>query len=366
MRRLVPLVPLVLVALVVALVPGSAESSTRPRWSTRVFASVPSPGFPAYVYRHPNGRVYAGTYTNLFGDRIRSRVFEWTAGGTLLRSWTVPGQDLTAEHGVQVATSDARGRLVLLEKSTSSVLTLNIRTGRFKRQARLPDLPVCSSGARPCSPNVLDSPAIPNYATWGPRGALFVSDYGQAVIWRIPAGGGTPRVWFSSKSLDGTEFGTTGLVYQPGRRAFLIGQQTTADLLSNPVVGKLYRLPVGADGRPGRLTTLWRSRIGELPDGFGVARSGRIYVANVGLTNQLVMLSADGKELDRFPKVAVLGENGSPVPFDGPSNATFLGTRVLVANQSPILGTRSHQVILDVEVGERGAPAYIPERSRLS
>jgi len=110
---------------------------------------------------------------------------------------------------------------------------------------------------------------------------------------------------------------------------------------------------------------LWRSRIGELPDGFGIARSGRIYVANVGLSNQLVELSPDGRELDRFPKVPMLGDNGSPVPFDGPSSATFLGTRVLVANQSPLLGTASHHVVLDVEVGEEGAPAHVPRRSRL-
>jgi sugar lactone lactonase YvrE len=356
---------LLLTSFLVGVPQSAADTTPRPRWDTRVFATVPSPGFPAYVYRHPNGRVYAGTYTNLLGDAIASRVFEWTADGTLLRSWTVPGQDLATEHGVQVATSDARGRLVLLERSTSSVLTLNLRTGRFRTQARLPDLPRCATGRQPCSPNAADSPAIPNYATWGPRGALFVSDYGQAVIWRIPARGGTPRIWFASAALDGTEFGTTGLVYEPARRAFLIAQQTTSALTSNPPVGKLYRLSVDDAGRPGALTTLWRSRIGELPDGFGVARSGRIYVANVGLSNQLVELSADGRELNRFPKVPVLGDNGSPVPFDGPSSATFLGTRVLVANQSPLLGTRSHHVVLDVEVGEEGAPAYVPRRSRL-
>jgi len=355
---------LFLLGVIACLSPGTAVSAERPRWDTRVFASVGSPGFPAYVYKHPNGRVYAGTYTNLTGDSLRSRVFEWTAGGTLLRSWTVPGQDLTADRGVQVATSDARGRLVLLEKSTSSVLTLNVATGRFKRQATLPDLPLCSSGARPCSPNLFDSPAIPNYATWGPGGALFVSDYGQAVIWRIPAGGGTPRVWFRSPALDGTEFGTTGLVYQPGRHAMLIGQQSTADPLSVPVAGKLYRLSVRDDGRPGLLSTLWRSGPGDMPDGFGVARSGRVYVACLG-TNQLVVLSATGAELTRFPSVPLVGSNGSPVPFDGPSNATFLGTRVLVANQAPF-GDRSHQVILDVEVGEPGATPYLPARSRLS
>jgi sugar lactone lactonase YvrE len=278
----------------------------------------------------------------------------------------VPGQSLKAKHGVQVATSDARGRLVLLERSTSSVLTLDVKTGTFKKQAQIPDLPICSTGKRPCSPNLLNQAPVPGYATWGPDGALFVNDYGQAVIWRIPATGGPAHVWFASPKLDGYEFGTTGLVYQPQSRTMLIAQQTTTGLLSNPPVGKLYRLTVTSSGGPGQLTTLWRSLPGELPDGLGVARSGQIYVANVGLTNQLVVLSPSGKELERFPKVPVLGMNGSPVPFDGPSNATFRGTKVLVANQSPILGTRSHHAVLEVEVGEAGAPVHIPKQSRLS
>lgn len=344
------LIPLALLAILAALVPAAltaspASSADRPRWHTRVFASVPNPGFPAYVHVHPNGRVYAGTYTNPTGDTMRSRVLEWTAGGTLLRSWTVPGQDLTKPRGVQVATNDARGRLVLLEKSTRSVLTLNIRTGRFVRQARLPE------------------GSIPNYATWGPGGALFVSDYAQPVIWRIPAGGGTPRAWFRSDALAGLELGTTGLVYQPRRRAFLIAQQTTTNPL-DAARGKLYRLAVRDDGRPGVLRTLWTSLPLELPDGFGLARSGRIYLSLLG-SNQLVVLGADGTEVERFPRVPLTGANGSAVAFDGPSNATFLGTRVLVANQSPILGTRSHHVILDVEVGEAGAAAYVPTTSTL-
>lgn len=364
MKRL--FAPALLLAMLGMLTPAAAEADTPAKWRTRVFAMVPSPGFPAYAYVHPNGRVYAGTYTNPLGDTVPSRVFEWSADGALLRSWTVPGQDPGAKRGVQVANSDARGRLVLLERSTSSVLTLNVKTGSFKKQAKLPDLPTCSTGKRPCSPNLADQPAVPGYATWGPDGALFVNDYGQAVIWRIPAAGGAPRVWFASTKLDGIEFGTTGLVYQPSSRTMLIGQQTTTALLSNPPVGKLYKLTVTSSGRPGKLTTLWRSRPGELPDGFGVARSGRIYVANVGLSNQLVVLSASGKELERFPKVPLLGNNGSPVPFDGPSNATFRGTKVLVANQSPLFGNRGHHAILEVEVGEKGAPVQVPKQSRLS
>ena len=276
----------------------------------------------------------------------------------------MPGQVAAKDPGVQVANQDARGRLVLLETSTSSVLTLDTRTGKFTRQAVLPDLPTCKKAkGKPCSPNASDAPAVPNYATWGPDGALYVTDYGQAVIWRIPAGGGTPTIWFSSTALDYIEFGTTGIAYDAPRRSFLIAQQTTGDLLSGGLAGRLYRLPVKADGKPGALATIWKAKGIELPDGFGVARSGRIYLANL-LSNQLVVLTPLGKEIERFPK-SKSGKNGSNVPFDGPSNATFAGTRVLVANQSPVAGDKSHHVILDVEVGEPGAAPFIPKKSLL-
>jgi sugar lactone lactonase YvrE len=342
---------------------GAASRSQRERWDTRVFSKVPRPGFPAFAYVHPNGRVYAGTYTNPQGDTERSRVFEWTRDGTLTRSWSVPGQDLDEDHGVQVATSDARGRLVLLEKSTSRVMRLNTRTGRFTTYSHLRDLSTCAAGAEPdgsCSPNVTDYPAIPNYAAWGRRGQLFVTDYGQAVIWRIPPGGGRPEPWYADPRLDGSEFGTAGLLMAPRHRALLISQQSSAQ---EPDVtqGKLYKLPI-RHGKATDLRLLWTSQPSDLPDGFGIGRSGRIYLANAGLTNQLVVLSRKGKELERFPEVPGSGENGSPIAFDTPSSATFLGRRVLVANQSFFgsPGANGNHAILDVYVGERGKPVFIP------
>jgi sugar lactone lactonase YvrE len=238
---------------------------------------------------------------------------------------------------------------------------LNPRTARFRTYARIPDLPTCGPTATTgCSPNAVDLPAIPNYAAWGTDGSLYVSDYGQAVIWRVPPGGGRPRAWFRDARLDGSEFGTAGLVLAPSHRALLLTQQSSVPPGEvNGTTGKLYRLPIRADGRPGRLRTLWESRPGDLPDGFGLARSGRIYVALAGLANQLVVLDRHGRELERFPQVPAAGDNGSPVPFDTPSSATFLGSRVLVANQS-FFGQREHHAILDVEVGERGVAPYIP------
>lgn len=351
MRRHLPVALAALVtavlATVLALAPVAAAPTATPdsaaeppeRWTTAVFARMPAPGYPAYVHRHTNGRVYAGTYVNRQATGVPSRVFEWTGDGTLLRSWPVPGQVRDGEHGVQVAHQTRSGRLVLLETSRPRVLTLDVRTGRFRTVARFPD------------------GTVPNYATWGPGGVLYVTDYAAGVIWRVGADR-EPERWFASPALEGVlGLGTTGIGFRRGRGDLLLTQQTTT---ATPTRGHLSSLPVKADGSPGELRTLWTSAPGDLPDGFGVGRSGRIYVAMAGLSAQLVELTADGEELGRFPERPLTGDNGSPIPFDTACSATFHGTRVLVANQSAVLGDASHQAILAVEVGERGRAPYLP------
>jgi len=332
---------LVIAALLAILVPLAPAAQAEPaKWTTTVFAKVPAPGYPAHVYKHRNGKVYAGTYI-ASGSTRRSRIFEWSGDGELLRSWTVPHQ-IIGDHGVQAANQTRDGKLVLLETSRAAVLTLDLDSGRFRTVARLPE------------------GSVPNYATWGPGPALYVTDYKRNTIWKVLPGTGRVVKWFTSDRLSGMGgFGTTGIAFRPGRRDLLVTQQTAPGLL--PANGHLYSLAVRRDGRPGRLRGLWTSRPAELPDGFGIGRSGHIYVAMAGLSAQLVELSATGEELDRFPDVPLTGDNGSPIPFDTPCNATFHGTKVLVANQSAVLGDADHQVILAAEVGERGRAPYLPK-----
>jgi hypothetical protein len=103
---------------------------------------------------------------------------------------------------------------------------------------------------------------------------------------------------------------------------------------------------------------VWESRPVDGPDGFAIARSGNVYIALLA-ANQLAVIGPDGRERQRFP-AGPGGENGSSVPFDNPSSARFLGTRLMVANQSYVTGNASHQAILDVEAGEEGLPELIP------
>jgi sugar lactone lactonase YvrE len=333
----------VLVALAVLAAAPVPVAHARARWDTQVLALVPRPGFPANAYPAPDGRVYEGTYDNPQGDASASRVLEYDPGnGTLLRSWTVTGQDLSGAHGVQVATSDAAGRLVLLDKSPARVLLLDRATGAQTTYA------------------TFEPGTVPNHAAWGPDGSLYVTDYEHAVLWRVPPRGGSPQAWLRDARLDGGPFGTTGIALAADRTTLLVGQQSQAGGgAGDPATGRLWSIPIAADGKPGPMRQLWESRPLDGPDAFGVARSGNVYVALL-VANQIAVIGPDGAERERFPANPGTGDNGSAVPFDNPSSAHFLGTRLMVANQSYFAADPAHQAILDVETGEPGLPEYIP------
>jgi hypothetical protein len=361
-----------------AVLPPSAGAA-RARFNTQLLSRIQTPGFPALAYVHPNRRIYVGTYVNPQGDSQRSRVFEFE-GGTPVRSWTVPGQDLSKEHGVQVATSDSKGRLVLLDRNPARALLLNRGTGKFARYTTFADLPNCPPlGGQNCSPSTIDGPPVPNYAAWGPDGSLYVTDFEQAVIWRVPKGGGAARIWLADARLDGGQFGTTGIMLGADRKTLFVGQGSSGGLNPggllpggslNPTTGKIYKVGIQANGSPGSLQQLYESHPADLPDGFAIARSGNIYVPMAG-SNQLAVVSPNGGETARFPGTPD-GGNGSAVPFDTPSSARFLGGSVIVANQS-FGGSRDNQATLDVYAGEPGLQEFVygldrtaPKLSKLS
>ena len=200
--------------------------------------------------------------------------------------------------------------------------------------------------------------SVPNYAAWGPDGSLYVTDYAKPVVWRLAPGGGDPQPWLTDPHLDGGPFGTTGVALAPDRSTLIVGQQSEAGLgAGDPATGRLLKAAIGADGKPGALTQLWESRPADGPDGFAIAQSGAIYVALL-VANQIAVIGPDGSERERFP-AGPGGANDSAVPFDAPSSVRFLGTRLIVANQSYFTGDATHQAILDVEAGEPGLPELI-------
>jgi sugar lactone lactonase YvrE len=350
---------------VLALVPAfAAADAGRPRFDTKVLARIPDPGYTALSVLGPDRTIYGGTFfpvSGNAGDGVRSKVFAWAPDGRLLQTWTVQGQDLSQDHGVQASVVDARGRVYLLDKSPARVLVLDPATGEQRTYATIPDLAPCAgSTTTGCSATTTDNPPEPDYAAWAPDGSLYVTDDTQATIFRVPPGGGPGRVWLTDPRFDAIQFGLTGLALTPDRRSLAlttVGSSPTVDPLA--AAGKLMEVPILPDGTPGPLRTLWTSAPLAAPDGFAFAASGNIYVSLLGPgANQVVVLARDGREITRFPSPAANAT--APVPYDSPSSVIFDGDRLIVTNDAYFSGDRSHQVLFDVAAGETGAPVFVP------
>jgi sugar lactone lactonase YvrE len=362
-RTRLALVAVALLALGLAPPAGAA----RKRFDTKVLAHVGDPGFPALSLVAPDRTIYVGTFENPSGTDSRpSKVFAYSPAGKLLRTYVVQGQTPGAAHGVQVAAIDRHGLLYLLDQDPPRVVTLDPRTGKQATYAKFKDVQPCVPGMTraDCGDTVMDNPPTPDYAAWGTDGGMYVTDYTQGLVWRVPAGGGTAHVWFTDPRLDGTQFGPAGIVMLPDRRTLMLDTSGGGATSPDATTGELYKLPILPNGRPGALRKLWESGPTEAPDGFALALSGNVYMALVGPgVNQLVVISPTGKELTRFPKDNS-GDNGSPVPFDEPSSVQFDGRRLIVTNLSFINGDPSHFVIFDVFAGEPGAPVFVPGLKR--
>ena len=351
------------VALAIAL-PCAGTATARARFDTRVLAHIPEPGYPALSLVGPDGTIYVGTFENPAGDSLPSKVFAYGPHGGLERTYTVRGQDLSQAHGVQTAAVDARGKILLLDQHPARVLVLNPRTGGQRTYARFRDVPTCTAAGRTtdCSDTVMDNEPEPDYGAWGAKreGSLYVTDYLQGLIWRVPPGGGKPQVWFTDPRIDGAQFGPAGIQLLADHHTLLFdngANGATSGL--NPTTGSLWRLPIRPDGTPGTLTRVWESRPAEAPDGFAVAKSGDVYLSLVAPgVNQIVELSATGQELARYPDAVT---NATlPVPFDEPSSVIYDGSRLLVTNQSFAAGDHSHMVLFDIASGEPGLPVFVP------
>jgi sugar lactone lactonase YvrE len=355
-----PEVALVLLALAVLLAIPTAAEAERSRYDVRVFARVGDPGQPEPIAIGADGNAYVGTNQQGLGDAgAPSRVFVFSPAGTLVHQYTLAGQRLDEDHGIQGLAFDADGLLYALDRAADPrVVVLDPATGAQADYARLSDVPPCSSGQRGnCSDTRTDQPAGPDYAVFAPDGSLYVTDIDQALIWRVPRGGGQPEVWFTDPRLESV-YGPNGIQFLDGGRTLLFVNTASNPNAGNPTTGRLYKLPVQADGRPGSLTQFWESRPADAPDGFALAKSGRIYLALAG-SSQIVVVSPNGDELARFP-ASPIDNQRMEVPFDGPASAAFLGDRLLVTNQSPIAGNRDRWAVLDVFAGEPGRGLFHP------
>jgi sugar lactone lactonase YvrE len=345
---------------------GPAHAS-REHLDVRVLARVPIPGYPAQALAAPDGKIYTGSYYNN-ASSTPSKIFAYSSNGQVLHSYTIHGQDTQSTHGVSVAGFDTRGRVYIADQAPPRVLLLNPQTGRQRVYGTMRDVPICQAAQRTrnCSDTTTDLASTLDFSAFGPDGSLYVSDFQQGLIWRLPPGGGRARVWFTDPRLDGAAFGPAGIQFTAGDHRLMVAQFSHLgnDAGEDPTVGDLYEIRLRPSGRPGRMTTLWRSQPNDAPDGFAIARSGNVYVALGGVgRNQLAEISPGGQEIARIPANPL--ENAlMPVPFDEPSGVSFDGRRLLVTNLAYLSGDPESWVIFDVFAGERGLPLHLRHLGR--
>jgi sugar lactone lactonase YvrE len=336
---------------------AQAAGDARAPLDVRLFTRIGPPGHPDPIAVDEHGSVYVGTSTSFRGftenrneDPSPSKIFVFARDGTLRQTLTVAGQRLEQAHGILGVAFDAQGRVYATDVNPPRVIMIDPRTRVQRTYATFHDVPVGpESGASPCQNRSPDRGPFPNGLAFATDGTLYVTDYYQGMIWRIPRGGGPAQSWLNDVRLGGFPFGPNGIKFLRDGSTLLLSQSNCAQLLT---------VPVRSNGSPGELKVFWAGGPFDGPDSFALAQSGNAYVALAG-ANQLLKLSADGQELARIPASPL--ENGMrDIAFDAPADVAFLEKRALLTNSSFFAASPESWAVFDIYAGELGLPLIRP------
>src|SRR3954471_11370859 len=344
----------------------AAPAQARTKGDVLKFATVPSPGSPEPVVVAPDGTVYTATLNAESGDtKAPSKVFAFTPDGKLKRTYDIAGQDLSAEHGLTGLAMDADGYLYVGSLAPPTIYRLDPHTGRQTTYATYRDVPTCSATVTSdCSKAMQDMKPWPDYIVLAPDGSLYDTDSLQALIWKVPPRGGKGEIWMTDERLQSLlgppAFGPSAMKLGPDNKTlyFTTVEGPTGD--GDPSAGRIWKLPIQPDGKPGQLQQFYVAQSADAPGGIGFAKSGDLYVTLSG-SNAIAQVGPDGKEKARFPD-PVTNATFTP-PLDSPLDVAFRGNSLLVANSAFLSNSASSFALLDVFVGE---PGYEPLRPKIA
>jgi len=339
----------------VCLEPGVAQA--RNIGDVHVLATVPTPPGSPEGIAVEDQRVYVAGPAK-FGTIISGQPSGVVAfdrfTGQLARTYTTQGENILAEHANSCIAFDASDRLYVLNTQLG-LYRVDVATGTQENYSTpFPNLPACSLlQAAPCSPTLVDLPPLPNDLAFAPSGDAYVTDAMQATIWRVPAGGGQPQIWFQDTRFASPYVGVNGLRLDPTRTKIYVS--VTTDMLGG---GYIYTLPLVAQPKATDLKVFHKFAVGDAPDGFAFGASGKLYVTVALPTSSgIVILWPDGTEETRLVNALL-----SPtVPYDSPANVAFNGSgSLLVTNHAFATNLPSHYTVLDVFVGDNASPLVEP------
>ena len=113
----------------------------------------------------------------------------------------------------------------------------------------------------------------------GPDKALYITDTANGKIYRLPAGASTAELYLEHRTLMGVD----GITFLDGTL-----------YVNNVVFNKLYRIPVDADGKPGKPVDIWMDQPVKGPDGMRAA-NGRLIVAENG-SGTIAAITVNGEK----------------------------------------------------------------------
>src|SRR5689334_4075635 len=236
-----------------------AQAADRAKGNATLFAQVPAPGSPEPVVIAPDGTVYTATLNAESGDtKAPSKVFAFTTDGKLKRTYDIKGQDLSQEHGLTGMAMDADGFLYIGSLAPPVIYKLDPRTGEQTTYATLRDVPVCSDTVKTdCSNASQDMKPWPDYIVIAPDGSIYETDSLQALIWRVPPGGGKGQIWLTDSRLQSLlgppAFGPSAMKLGPDHHTLFFStiEGPTGD--GDPSAGRIWKVPIHTDGTPGPL-----------------------------------------------------------------------------------------------------------------
>lgn len=322
----------------------------------RVLGTVPNPpGTPEGIAVRGD-RVYVSgpaKFGTILGAPSAVVAFDKTSG-QIVQTYTTQGENLLGEHANSCIAFDGAGLLYVINTQLG-IYRLDPTTGaQTQYSAPFPNIPACGLFAKkPCSPTLLDLPALPNDMAFDAAGNAYVTDAMQATIWKVPAGGGAPQVWFQDARFASPYIGVNGVRLDPSRSKLYVS--VTTDMLAGSYI---YTLPLQDAPKPADLKIFKKFALGEAPDGMAFGAAGDLYVTlALPTTSGFVVLGPDGAEKRRSVNALL-----SPtVPYDSPANVAFDGVDSLfVVNHAFATNLPSHFTVLDVYVGDTGSPLELP------
>ena len=338
----------------------SANTPERSFGDVQILATVPfPPGFPEGIAVNGDKIYVAGPASFDTAGTPASKVLAYDSKtGELLRVYEIQGELTQFPHANSCIAFDGEGRLYVVNLQLG-IVRLELGSGDQEIYAApLPDLLPCSqTQSSPCSPTAVNAPPLPNDIAFDENGNLYLTDSFQATIWRIPAGGGLPEIWFQDSRLD-TPFGANGLRLSPDNtKIYFAVTAEGVGPFGNFLGGKIYTLPLVNSPTAGDLQTFYQYN-GEAPDGIAFGKSGNLYVALAAPFNSGVsILAPNASEAARLTNPV-----GSPIfPYDSPANVAFNKQgSLLLTNHAFATMIPSNFTVLDVFVDDKEFPLVRP------